>query len=132
MSEDTYDDWMRRFQPRAAGEDDEEDPPGEGYRAYGLARSPREQVFMLEFRLRTGEVVAFGYPWLQRAGYDPSVGVTLHFSGARVEVRGRNLGKLFAAVSRHRVRWIGEADRPTAQLAPDGEAVVTGLAVSDA
>ena len=63
-----------------------------------------------------------------------SHGITLHFGAETVKISGRNLNfevrsnlRLFAAIVRHRVPWIQEADEPTALEAPRDATVIEGI-----
>jgi hypothetical protein len=87
--------------------------------AFGWLRGARDRAVMLELRKKDGNVLAVGYAWLERAEYDPSVGITLHVGGKTVSITGRNLNmelrpnlRLFQGLTRHRVPWIQEADTP--------------------
>jgi hypothetical protein len=95
-----------------AAESDELDDLG----TFGYLRGVRDRAIMLELRHRSGNVTALGYAWLERAEFNPSEGITLHFSGKTIRITGRNLNaevrpnvRLFAAILRHRVPWIQEA-----------------------
>jgi hypothetical protein len=88
--------------------------------AFGWLRGARDRAIMLELRKKDGNVLAVGYAWLERAEYDPSVGITLHVVGKTIHIKGRNLNaelrpnlRLFQGITRHRVPWIQEADQPT-------------------
>ncbi len=77
-----------------------------------------------------------GYAWLEHAEFDPSEGIMLQFGGRKVRITGRNLNaearpnvRLFAAIVRHRVPWIHEADEPTALAAPRTAIVIEGIDV---
>jgi hypothetical protein len=85
--------------------------------AFGWLRGVRDRAIMLELRHKDGKVTAFGYAWLERAEFDPSDGITLHFAGKEVRITGRNLNadnqpniRLFNGILRHRVPWVQEAD----------------------
>lgn len=87
---------------------------------FGWLRGARDKAIMLELRKRDGNVMAVGYAWLERAEFDPSVGITLHVVGKTIRIKGRNLNlelrpnvRLFQGITRHRVPWIQEADGPT-------------------
>ncbi|HEY4312812.1 MAG TPA: hypothetical protein VGN12_25405 [Pirellulales bacterium] len=102
--------------------------------SFGYLRGTHDRALMLELRHRDGKVTALSYAWLERAEFDPSEGITLHFGAKRVKVTGRNLNaeirynvRLFAGIARHRVPWIQEADEPAALQAPKSATVVEGL-----
>lgn len=118
--------------PSRDGED--ESPVDLG--AFGWLRGVRDRAIMLELRRKDGSVVALAYAWLERADFDPSVGITLKFGGEKVNITGRNLNanarpnvRLFDGIVRHRVPWIQEADRPAAMEAGRGDIVVDGIQI---
>lgn len=83
---------------------------------FGWLRGVRDRAPMLELRRKSGNILAVGYAWLERAEFDPSEGITLHLAGQRVHIKGRNLNsdtrplvRLFEGITRHRVPWIREA-----------------------
>jgi hypothetical protein len=103
---------------------------------FGFLRGVRDRAIMLELRQRNGQVSALGYAWLERAEFDPSDGITLHFSGKTVKIVGRNLNgevrpnvRLFAGIVRHRVPWIQEADEASILEAKKGAPVIEHLEV---
>ena len=120
--------------PPGADRDEDECP------AFGYLRSPRERALHVEFRLATGNAVAFPYSWLGPATYDPSRGVTLFFVGDRtyrVEIAGRNLDAVVGGavtlfdrgLLRHRVTWVRELDPADARRLPDAALAVERIAV---
>jgi hypothetical protein len=85
--------------------------------AFGFLRGVRDRAIMLELRHKDGSIDAFGYAWLSKSTFDPSEGITLHFGASTIKITGRKLNaevrpnvRLFAAILRHRVPWICEAD----------------------
>lgn len=90
----------------------------ENLTAFGYLRGVKERALMLELRLKEGSSVAFSYALLDRASFDPSDGIRLHFPGTEIVIRGRGLNqpsgpgaKLFDLLLRQRVTWIQEASR---------------------
>lgn len=88
--------------------------------AFGFLRGVHDRALMLEVRFKNGKKRGLGYAWLHDLEFDPSEGITLHFGGKQVKITGQNLNaevrpnvRLFAAILRHRVSWIQEADGPT-------------------
>ena len=103
---------------------------------FGWLRSPRDRAVMLELRRRSGNITGLGYSWLERAEFDPSLGITLYFLGKTVKIIGSNLNaevranvRLFAGILRHRVTWIQEADQATAMRAGKEVTVVERIEV---
>ena len=92
--------------------------------SFGWLRGVRDRAVMLELRKKDGNILAVGYAWLDKAEFDPSIGITLHTGGQTIKLRGRNLNtearpnvRLFQGITRHRVPWIQEADEPAAMEA---------------
>lgn len=88
--------------------------------SFGWLRGVKDRAVMLELRKKDGNILAIGYAWLDKAEFDPSVGITLHVAGQTITLKGRNLNsesrpqvRLFQGITRHRVPWIQEADEPT-------------------
>ena len=84
---------------------------------FGYLRGQRERAVMLQLRRRTGEVMAVAYGYIERIGYDPSEGITLHLGGQKIVIRGTSLNaevrpnvRLFEGLTRHRVGWVREAN----------------------
>lgn len=99
--------------------------------AFGLLRGIRDRAIMLEFRRKDGNSLALAYAWLESAGFDPSEGITLQLGSRKVRLIGRNLNQagpnglgLFAAIIRHRVLWIQEADEPAILQAVDSATLI--------
>lgn len=136
-----HDSVLDRYTSKLAGSDAAERPSDDtaydsAEFAYGWLRGIRDQATMLELRFKDGRVRALGYAWLVDAEFDPSAGITLHFSDKTVRITGRNLNaesrpsmRLFNGLARHRVPWIQEADEPTALTAPKGATVIERLEV---
>ena len=79
---------------------------------------------MLELRKKDGNVTALGYAWLERVDFEPSDGLTLHFTGQKVKVSGRNLEtevrpnlRLLNGLIRHKISYLQESDGATAMEA---------------
>jgi hypothetical protein len=106
--------------PAARAEEDES-PFDLG--TFGWLRGVKDQAIMLELRLRSGNVVAVSYAYIDRAEYDPSEGITLHVgSGKTVRIEGANLNasvasgaRLFEGIVRRRVPWVRECSEGDAQ-----------------
>lgn len=110
---------LRQPTTREYRQDPEAEPPEDDLGCFGWLRGASERAVMLELRKRNGNIRAVGYGWLERADFDPSVGITLEFAGSRVAIRGRNLNtevragvRLFEGITRHRVTFIQESPRP--------------------
>ena len=115
-------------------DNDEEDPEALG--VCGWLHGIKDRALMLELRLKTGNVLALGYAWMEKAEYDPTEGITLHFVNAKVRLRGRNLRqplrthlRLFDGLLRHRSPWIQEVDLAQAVRSGEEAPLVTEIRV---
>ncbi|MGH7193551.1 MAG: hypothetical protein ACREJM_08470 [Candidatus Saccharimonadales bacterium] len=122
---------LDRHLPRTISSRGESDQAPADLGAFGWLRGQHERAAMLELRRKDGSIVALPYHWLERADFDPSVGITLKFGAEKVKITGRNLNsearpnvRLFAGIVRHRVPWIQEADQPAAMAAGRGATVI--------
>ena len=89
------------------------------FQSFGWLRGIRDRATMLELRKKSGDVMAIGYSWIERVEFNPTDGITLHVHGEKICIKGRNLNaetrpevRLFQGITRHRVAWVQEADRP--------------------
>ena len=103
----------------------------ESYRAFSLARGVQQFIPMLELRFADGSARAVEYSMLEEVVFDPSTGVTLGFGKLSVIVGGRNLRPLFAAIVRHAVRWIRQADRGAMFELPESATVAESIRVEE-
>ena len=104
---------------------------------FGFLRGARDRSVMLELRKKDGSITALGYAWLSKTVFDPSEGIMLHFGAETIKITGRNLNseirpnvRLFAAIVRHRVPWIQEADGASAMQAPKNATVIEAIEVT--
>ena len=102
--------------------------------SFGWLRGVRDRAVMLELRKKTGNILAIGYGWLERAEFDPSEGITLHLVGQTIRLQGRNLNaeiqpqvRLFSGITQHRVAWIQEAGGAGSMQAAPGATVVEAI-----
>jgi hypothetical protein len=102
----------------------------EDFGAFGRLRG-RERAIMLELRKKDGNILAIGYSWLERVEFDPSEGITLHFAGQKIKIKGRNLNgearpnvRLFRGITRHKVPWIQEANGATGMQAGNDSTII--------
>lgn len=118
---------IHRFVPKhdsSAANRNEDEIEQEDFECFGRLRGVRERALMLELRLKTGNIVSFGYPWLERIDYDPSFGIQLSFGRKQVRIVGVHLNSevrggvsLFTGLVRHRVPWIAEMNSAASLLA---------------
>ncbi len=103
--------------------------------AFGWLRGIRDRAAMLELRRKDGNILAVGYGYMDKVEFDPSDGITLSVAGQRIRIKGRNLNeairpmvRLFEGISRHRVPWVREADRPESLEADDKATIIDSIA----
>lgn len=125
---------LGRTNVESPAEDDENDTLDNW--GFGWLRGMRETAVCLEIRHQDGRVSAFNYATLDRAEFDPSDGITLHFGSKTVKIVGRNLNlearpnvRLFNGLLRRRIPWIQIADEPTALKAPKGATVIEDVEI---
>ena len=116
---------LQRYTGRGTDSVDGIDEPCDDHVVFGWLRGARDRSVMLELRKKNGNILAVGYAWLDRAEFDPSVGITLCLGGQKIIIRGRNLNtevrpevRLFQGICRHRVPWIQEADQVALPISP--------------
>jgi hypothetical protein len=125
-----------RLMARRAGPVEDDPDLFQDCGTHGLLRGSGDRALMLECRFRDGNREAFPYALLERVSFDPSEGLMLHFPGARVTFRGRNLSiaslasvSLLDAILRHRVPWVAESEELHAATRPKEAAVVTRIEI---
>lgn len=108
----------------------------ENLTAFGYLRGVKERALMLEMRLKDGSSVAYSYALLDRASFDPSDGIRLHFPRTEIVIRGRGLNqpagpgaKLFDLLLRQRVTWIQEASRGDVLSQRTEKTIVEAIAI---
>jgi hypothetical protein len=116
-------------EPNGAGESDGTEDLG----LFGWMRG-KDRAIMLELRKKTGQIIAVGYGWIDRAEFDPSGLIILHLGQAEIRIRGRNLNtearpqvRLFQGITRHRVPWIQEADQSAAVGSEKKDVVIQSI-----
>jgi hypothetical protein len=118
--------------PPAPASDEAAEECDAGDKAFSLVSADRRQKLMVEFRLKTGNAVALAYSYLVSVGLDPSQSIRMDFSGYEVQLAGRNLAPLFAALVAQRVAVVRESDDLQAEATlPKGATVVTTIEVQN-
>jgi hypothetical protein len=94
----------------------------------------RERAACLEFRQKSGVVLAIPYAYITRMEFQPSGMITLAVGTESVRIKGRNLNgeirpqvRLFQGICRHRVPWVVEADRPASLKSEAAATVVEAI-----
>src|SRR6185369_3788789 len=107
---------LDKYGARATGSHDNEpheENTAEDLGSFGFLRGSREYSKMLQLQKKDGSIFAISYGYIDKAEFDPTDGIVLHFAGETVRIKGRNLNvevhqrvRLFEAICRHRVPWL--------------------------
>lgn len=90
-------------------------------RQHGCYSEHATDLRMLDLHLVDGDRVAFPYHFLEEIRYSPSNGITLVFSGCRVEVGGSSLETIYRGLLGHRIGHLAVApSSPAASMTPVG------------
>jgi hypothetical protein len=105
----------------------------EEYEPFANGRVGNKPQLTLVFRKADGSVLAIAYSYLCKIQSDnPALGFVMDFAHAKVEVRGRNLERLFQLVCQHKAVEIVEAARnqvfDVSQEAPLVEEIIVKVA----
>jgi hypothetical protein len=112
-------------------EDEEALEPDTANDSVSRTRVSRWPEVSLRLGFQSGKQRALPYHMLQDLHFDPDSGVVLEFVHCRVEIRGRNLAPLFDGLADHKIRHIREIEALAAERFPEGDTVVTKIAVID-
>lgn len=93
-----------------------------------LLRNVEGRTLMLELRLRNGDHRALPYAYLLEVSYERSTGIRLRFTGAAVQIRGRNLARLYEGFLTQRVQWVQEGTAGR-DFAPEGAPFISDVIV---
>lgn len=128
---------LHRYVRPDSGETDPRSPNADAVDdlgAFGWVRGIRDSARMLELRKKDGNIMAVGYAWLERAEFDPSVGITLSIGSQKIRITGRSLNtelrpgvRLFEGITRHRVSYVQEADRGSRMERSDVDTVIENI-----
>ncbi len=109
----------------------EEHEPDMANDSVSWTRASNAPEVSLRLTFQKGQRRALPYFMLQDLFFDPDSGLLVEFVHCRIEIRGRNLALLFDRLADHKVRHIQEMDELAAERFPEGETVVTRIAVVD-
>jgi len=74
--------------------------------AYKEARSRSREALMLDVRLTDGTIMSFDYAHLGKSKFLPDGKIVLRFGRDEVTAEGKNLLRLYNAITEHRARFI--------------------------
>jgi hypothetical protein len=133
MNDSILDRFTGRSEDQSRKTDDQE---MEDLQSFGWLRGVRDRAIMLELRHRNGNITSLGYAWLEKAEFDPSEGIVLHYGGKTVRIVGQHLNhmvrpniSLFAGIVRHKVPWIREAEFGDAASSPNNAIIIDDIQV---
>jgi hypothetical protein len=99
--------------------------------AYQEARARSRESLMLDIRFTDGSIVSFDYAHLGRAKFDPEGAIVLNFGREQVVAEGKNLIRLYTAITEHRARFIQEGTAAEEGLKPDDAAHIERIVITD-
>lgn len=76
--------------------------------AYKEARSRSREALMLDVRRTDGSIMSFDYAHLAKSRFLPDGKIVLRFGRDEVTAEGKNLMRLYNAITEHRARFIQE------------------------
>ncbi len=90
---------------------------------------PNRVETMHDLVFRTGIHESLSYAHLYRVIFDPSEGITLHFTDHIVMIKGYHLRDLYRNIKNHRATYVCEADNSTVQLESSSEPIVKAIVI---
>ena len=103
----------------------------EAQEAYQEARARSREALMLDVRLRDGSIESFDYGHLGRSRYAPQGKFLLRFGKVEIIAEGRNLLRLYTAVTEHRARFIQEGTDAEQDLKPEDAVHVERITITE-
>jgi hypothetical protein len=117
--------YLRNASPPPAGDaDDAAD-------AYKEARARSREALMLDVRFTDGMVVSFDYSHLAKSRFLPDGKIVLRFGRDEVTAEGKNLPRLYSAITEHRARFIQEGTDAEEGLKPEDAAHIDKIAIRE-
>ena len=77
--------------------------PPDDSTSHGSFIAVESYVAMLDLQLGNGNRMALPYSTLMKVTFDPSAGMTLHYPGEEVTLKGQRLESLYKAIAQQRV-----------------------------
>lgn len=101
---------------------------------FGWLRGGRDRAVSLVLHKKSGSSLALSYGFIERIEFDPSDGITITAGRTTARIQGRNLNgeirptvRLFEGLTRCRVPWVREVDRPSALTVEGHQCVIEML-----
>jgi hypothetical protein len=103
----------------------------EAMETYQEARSRSREALMLDVRLTNGTVVSFDYAHLAKSRFLPDGRIVLRFGRDEVTAEGKNLLRLYSAITEHRARFIQEGTEAEEGLKPEDASHIDKIVITE-
>jgi hypothetical protein len=103
----------------------------ESMEAFQEARSRSRESLMLDVRLLDGSIESFDYAHLARAKFLPEGAIVLCFGQNEVKAEGKNLMRLYTAITEHRARFIQEGTEAEQGLKPEDATHIERIVIAE-
>jgi hypothetical protein len=120
---------VEQFVNKTAPRHDSEEE--EAMDAYQEARARSREALMLDVRLTDGTVVSFDYAHLAKSRFRPDGRIVLCFGRDEVTAEGKNLLRLYNAITEHRMRFIKEGTEAEEGLKPEDAAHIDRIEIKE-
>jgi hypothetical protein len=99
--------------------------------AYQEARSRSREALMLDLRFANGRVKSFDYSHLAKSEFLPEGKMVLRFGRDEVTAEGKNLLRLYNAITEHRARFMQEGTEEEEGLKAEDAAHIDTIAIRE-
>ncbi len=91
---------------------------------------PNPNPYMLSLEKQDGTHQAFGYPYLVKIHFNPSQGIVITFTEAKVTLEGRNLAPIYNGLVNHTIKTLQEVHEEYDEL-PEDEIVINQIIIEE-
>lgn len=99
--------------------------------AFQEARARSREALMLDVRFTDGTVVSFDYAHLAKSRFLPDGKIVLRFGRDEVTAEGKNLLRLYNAITEHRARFIQQGTDAEEGLKPEDAVHIDRLEIKE-
>lgn len=99
--------------------------------AYREARSRSREALMLDVRFTSGRIKSFDYSHLAKSEFLPEGKIVLRFGRDEICAEGKNLLRLYSAITEHRARFIQEGTDAEEQLKAEDAAHIDRIDIRE-
>jgi hypothetical protein len=99
--------------------------------AYQEARSRSREALMLDLRFANGRVKSFDYAHLAKSEFLPEGRIVLRFGRDEVTAEGKNLLRLYNAITEHRARFMQEGTEEEEELKAEDAAHIDTITIRE-